>query len=192
MTALAKAFLVAALSLGLGIWATARLLSQGGPFDVVRVGAWNVTARAGAVDADPYTRASLAQSGEIPLALGEGMKLVALNDDAGRPLNPRCVYRIGPHAPNARYWSLELADLDGFPVDNAAGRYVFRSSEILRERDGSFAIYVSASAHAGNWLPIGAPQPFELVLRVYDTPLSATSGGVEKTSAPSVTRESCA
>ena len=63
---------------------------------------------------------------------------------------------------------------DGYPVENAAGRYGFRSSEILRDGDGGFSIYVSARAHAGNWLPIGAPDPFALALRLYDTPLGAT------------------
>ena len=81
---------------------------------------------------------------------------------------------------------------DGFPVENAAGRYGFRSSEILRGADSGFSIFVSASAHAGNWLPIGAPAPFALVLRLYDSPLSATAGGIEKSAAPSIVREGCA
>ena len=188
---LIKAFVAAALGLALGIWLTERLIADGGPFDVARVGAWNIALSAGAIDADPYTRASLARNGEIPIALGEGLRLIAETDDAGRTLEPRCVYRIGPRAPAARYWTLELADLEGFPIENPAERYVFRSSEILRERDGTFAIWVSAAAHSGNWLPIGARRPFELVLRLYDSPLSATAGGIEKTAAPSVQRESC-
>jgi hypothetical protein len=87
---------------------------------------------------------------------------------------------------------LSVVDREGFPVGNAAGRYGFRSSEILRDADGGFSIFVSASAHAGNWLPIGAPDPFALVLRLYDSPLSATAGGIEKRAAPSIVREACA
>jgi hypothetical protein len=188
---LIKAFVAAALGLALGAWLTGRLVADGGPFAVARIGAWNIALSAGAVDADPYTRASLARNGEIPIALGEGLRLVAKTDDAGRKLEPRCVYKIGPRAPAARYWTLELADLDGFPIENPAERYVFRSSEILREGDGTFAIWVSAAAHPGNWLPIGARRRFELVLRLYDSPLSATAGGIEKTAAPSVQQESC-
>ena len=141
---------------------------------------------------DPYTRAGLERSGEIPLALGEGLQLVARVDDAGRPLDPRCVYHVGSRIPAARYWTLSLVDREGFPVENAAGRYGFRSSEILRDADGDFSIFVSASAHAGNWLPIGAPAPFALVLRLYNSPLSATAGGIEKNAAPSIAREGCA
>ena len=139
-----------------------------------------------------YTRAILERSGEIPLALGEGLQLVARVDDARRPLDARCSYRVGSRAPAARYWTLSLVDREGFPVENAAGRYGFRSSEILRDGDGGFSIFVSASARGGNWLPIGAPDPFALVLRLYDSPLSATAGGIEKSAAPSIVREGCA
>ena len=52
-------------------------------------------------------------------------------------------------------------------------------------------IYVSAAAHAGNWLPIGADKPFALVLRLYDSPLSATAGGIEKVAAPTLHNEGC-
>jgi hypothetical protein len=78
------------------------------------------------------------------------------------------------------------------PVENAAGRYGFRSSEILREDDGGFSIFVSALAHGGNWLPIGHVKDFALVLRLYDTPLAASAGGIDKTSAPTIVREGCA
>lgn len=168
------------------------MLADGGPFDAVSVGAWSVAIKAGAPDADPYTRASVARGGEIPLAAGEGLRLIARADDEGRALSARCVYRVGPRAPAARYWTLALVDHDGFPVENPAHRYVLRSSEILRERDGGFAIYVSAEAHSGNWLPIGAPVRFALVLRLYDSPLSAAAGGIEKAAAPAIHRESCA
>jgi hypothetical protein len=85
-----------------------------------------------------------------------------------------------------------VVDREGQPIENAAGRYGFRSSEILRDGDGAFAVFVSASAHAGNWLPIGAAKPFLLVLRLYDSPLSATAGGIDKSAAPSVERIGCA
>jgi len=155
---------------------------------------WRVAATAGSLDADPYTRAALARSGEIPLALGEGLKLVAKVDSAGRPLDRRCVYRVGSTTPASRYWTLSLTDLDGYPVENAAERYGFRSSEIQRNGDGGFSIYVAAAAHAGNWLPIGRVQKFALALRLYDTPLAATAGagGIEKSSAPRIEREGCA
>ncbi len=192
MTTLLKAILAALAGLGLGLWVTRAMLADGGPFDVARIGAWNVATKAGASDADPYTRASLARSGEIPLGLGEGLQLVAHADDTGHPLDPRCVYRVGPRAPPARYWTLGVLDAKGYPIENPAGRYVLRSSEILRRSDGEFSIWVSPTAHAGNWLPVGTPGAFTLVLRLYDSPLGATAGGIEKNAAPAVVREGCA
>jgi hypothetical protein len=187
-----KASVACAIGLAVGLWASREILTRGVPFGVVGIGAWSVAAKAGSLEADPYTRASLERSGEIPLALGEGLQLVARVDDAGRLLDAHCVYRVGSHTPAARYWTLSLIDAEGFPVENAAGRYGFRSSEILRDADGGFSIFVSAKAHAGNWLPIGAPRPFALVLRLYDSPLSATAGGIERSAAPSIAREGCA
>jgi len=187
-----KAVIAALAGLALGLWSARAMLAEGGPFDAVRVGAWSVATKAGALDADPYTRASLARGGEIPLAAGEGLRLIARADDEGRKLSARCVYRVGPRAPAARYWTLGIVDGGGFPLANAAGRDVLRSSEILRDGDGGFAIYVSAEPHAGNWLPIGAPVRFALVLRLYDSPFSAAAGGVEKAAAPAIRRESCA
>ena len=192
MTTLFKVFLAAVAALALGLWTTERALVDGGPIGKARLGAWVVTTAAGALDADPYSRAALERTGEIPIALGEGLQLVARVDDGGHKLDPACVYRVGPRTPAARYWSLELADAEGFPIDNASGRFVLRSSEILRDADGGFSIYVSASAHHGNWLPIGSRAPFILVLRLYDTPLSATAGGIEKAAAPAISKESCA
>jgi hypothetical protein len=191
VTTLLKAFFTAVVGLALGLWATDRLLNQNRLFASRAIGAWAVEDPAGGADSDPYTRARIQRNGEIPMALGEGLRLIARGDDTGRPFDPRCLYRIGPHAPPARYWTLELVDRAGFPVENPAQRYVLRSSEILREGDGSFAIWISALAHAGNWLPVGAPGRFALVLRLYDSSLGATVGGVEKTAAPSVVKERC-
>jgi hypothetical protein len=193
VTTIVKAFAVGAAGLALGLAASGAILSGGSPpFGVVSIGPWRVAAKAGSPDADPYTRAELERSGQIPLALGEGLQLVARVDSDGRALDRGCVYRVGPHTPAARYWTLSLVDRDGLPVENAAGRYGFRSSEILREDDGGFSIFVSALAHAGNWLPIGHVKDFALVLRLYDTPLAASAGGIDKTSAPTIVREGCA
>jgi hypothetical protein len=167
------------------------MLSRSSPFDRVRLGAWEIVAHAGAIEADPYARASVERSGEIPLAVGEGLQLIARADDEGRPLDGGCIYQVGPHVPAARYWTLSLISRDGFPVENPAERYGFRSSELLRAGDGATVITVSAGPLPGNWLPIGKPGPFALALRLYDSPLGATAGGIDKSTAPGVTRIHC-
>ncbi len=191
MTFFVKALLLCVLALGLGLFASAYALSRLSPFDSVQLGPWELEAHAGSMDADPYTLARLARSGEVPLALGEGLQLLARVDDEGRPLDARCVYKVGPRVPAARYWTLSLIDLHGWPVDNLARRYGFRSSEILRAGNGDFTITVAADVQPGNWLPIGAPGRFALALRLYDSPLSATAGAIDKSTAPHVVRIGC-
>ncbi len=183
--------LVGVVGLVLGLIASAYQLPRPSPFDRVRLGAWSIEAHAGSVEADPYTRARMAASGEVPLANGEGLLLVAREDDDGRPLDARCAYRIGPRAPAARMWTLSVVDLQGFPVANPAERYGFRSSEILRAGSGDFVITASAGAQPGNWQPIGARDSFALALRLYDSPLGAAAGAIEPATAPHVTRIGC-
>jgi hypothetical protein len=189
---LIKALLACVLGLTIGLWATVASLRNARGFDALSIGPWTVSEKGGTPDADPYTRAAIERSGEIPLAQGEGLQFIAQVDDSGAALNPRCVYRVGRAAPPARYWTLSLVDAQGFPIENPAGRYGFRSSEILRSADGGFAIAVSAQARPGNWLPIGAESRFALLLRLYDSPVSATAGAIEKTAMPHIARESCA
>lgn len=191
MTDFVKLFVVSVVGLALGLAASAYALSRLSPFDRVGLGAWEVEPHAGSVEADPYTRARLERTAEIPLAIGEGLQLIARVDDKGRPLNSHCVYSVGPRVPAARYWTLSLIDLDGWPTDNSALRYGFRSSEIMRAANGDFAITVSAEVQPGNWLPIGVPGPFSLALRLYDSPLGATAGAIDQSAVPHVTRLIC-
>ena len=186
-----KIVAVGIVGVALGLVATAFALLGPSPFDRIRLGAWSVEAHAGSIEADPYTRARIARTGEIPLANGEGLQLIALEDDEGRPLDGRCVYRIGPHAPTARYWTITLVGPQGVPAANAADRYGFRSSEILRDGDGDFVIFAAADVQPGNWLPIGAPGPFALLLTLYDSPLGATAAAIDPATAPRVTRIGC-
>ena len=191
MNALTKSLAALAAGLVLGLWSAQASLTQGGIFDMRQIGPWRVSPRAGTPDADPYTRASLERSGEIPLALGEGLQFIARVDDSGGPLDSACAYQIGARTPPARYWTLSVTDRDGFPVANAAQRYGFRSSEILRAANGGFHIAVAASAQPGNWLPSAGGRNFALVLRLYDSPVSATAGGIERSALPTIVREAC-
>ena len=131
------------------------------------------------------------RSGEIPLAAGEGLQLIARADSQGRPLDARCVYEVGPRVPDARYWTLSLTDRGGWPVDNPAHRYGFRSSELLRSAKGEFVITVAADVQPGNWLPIGRKEAFQLVLRLYNSPLGATAGAIDRSTAPRLSRLGC-
>lgn len=191
MTTTLKNFAVAFVGLGLGLWATDAALSGLLPIAVDTLGQWRVEARAGAADADPYTRARVERSGEIPLALGEGVTLTTNVDSQGHALNSACLYKLGEKAPTARYWTLTPIDANGFPLANSDDRYVLRSAEILREANGGFWIWISSRAHAGNWLPIGAKGAFGLALKLYDPALGDAAVGFERATAPAVFKVAC-
>lgn len=191
MTGLVKAFAVALAGLALGLWATYAAISGRLPIAVDTLGQWRVEARAGAADADPYTRARVERNGEIPLALGEGVTLTTRVDSQGRALSASCLYKLGRQAPTARYWTLSATDADGFVLANADDRYVLRSTELLREPDGGFWIWISPRVHAGDWLPVGPRGGFGLAMKLYDPALGDAAVGFERATAPAVVRVRC-
>lgn len=179
----------AVLGLASADWAT----SGGYPFGGVQVGAWTAWPRAGAANADPYTRAVNARRGEIPLAVGEGLLLTAAVDDAGQALDATCTYRIGGATPPARAWTITVAGRGPRDPGRAPLREGFTSTEVLRAPDGWFSIVLAPDVQPGNWLPSPrATGPVRLALRLYDTPVAASVGSLDRSSVPAVTRLGCA
>ncbi|WP_345821307.1 DUF1214 domain-containing protein [Methylobacterium fujisawaense] len=179
----------ALLGLASADWAT----SGGYPFGGVQVGAWTAWPRAGAANADPYTRAVNARRGEIPLAVGEGLLLTAAVDDAGQALDATCTYRIGGATPPARAWTITVAGRGPRDPGRAPLREGFTSTEVLRAPDGWFSIVLAPDVQPGNWLPSPrASGPVRLALRLYDTPVAASVGSLDRSSVPAVTRLGCA
>jgi hypothetical protein len=165
-------------------------VDRGFLFGGINVGPWEAWPRAGSPDADPYSIARLARTGEVPLGAGEGLAFTALTDQGGAPLTGNCTYRLDGQTPAARLWTLTAYDGNGRLMTNPARRTGFHSREILRRLDGSFVIDVSSDVQPGNWLPIATTGPFSLVLRLYDTPLT-TGGEVSEELMPRIVREAC-
>ncbi|WP_082511133.1 DUF1214 domain-containing protein [Methylobacterium goesingense] len=183
-----------ALALGAGIGlVTADYATRGGyPFGGVRVGAWTAWPKVGSVGADPYSRAVNARRGEIPLAVGEGMLLTAEQDESGRGLDATCTYRVAGVTPPARAWTVTVAGRGPRDSEAAPMREGFTATEILRETDGQFVITLSPEVQAGNWLPMPrAKGAVRLALRLYDTPVAASAGNLDRTSVPAITRTGC-
>lgn len=177
------------LGAGLGLGSAYLTLRRDFPIGGVRAGAWVTWPRVGSKEADPYARAVIARRGDIPLGIGEGLALTATGDDAGRPFDSACSYRITSPVPPARFWTLTLYEAD-HPAEES-GRSGFTSAEILRDAEGRFEITLSREARPGNWLPLPAAGRLRLVLRLYDTPATVGSAALDARSVPAVTRLDC-
>jgi hypothetical protein len=186
-----KGAFAAVIGVALGLAVTFVTLERGFGFGAVQAGPWTAWPRVGASDIDPYARAVLSRTGEIPLAAAQGIVFYARSDDAGAPLSGSCDYLISGAVPAARFWTLTLTNPNGRLVENAAHRYAFTSSEILRRGDNSFAISVAPEARPGNWLPSGAGTRFVLVLKLYDAIASASPSGLVGATTPAIRRGRC-
>jgi hypothetical protein len=181
--------LVVAAVVGLG--ATYFALTRGAAFGPLTIGSWTAWPKTGTVDADPYAQASIARSGRLPTALGDGVAFTALRDDKGRVLDGRCAVVLSGVTPAARFWTLTLYNFDGELVANSLNRYGFTSQEIVRHADGSFEIAVTPRANPGNWLPSGGVERYILLLRLYDTAVGVSTKAGREVPMPAVTVRSC-
>lgn len=181
--------LCASLVLGLGL--TSYALNQGYGFGAIQLGPWTAWPRTGSPEADPYARAVLARSGEIPLGLAEGLTLIARKDGAGQELTPSCSYVLKGRMPKARAWSLILTDTQGHLIASNLARSGFTSGEVVRDNDLTLTIFLSREVRAGNWLALGGQKPFLLVLKLYDTITRSNLSALEANDLPSLEREAC-
>ena len=182
------AFTIAA---GIGLGATYFAITQSTAYGGVTIGAWTAWPRVGTPGIDPYARAMVARSGELPVGSGDGVAFYARSDDAGRPLDGRCDVAIDGITPQARYWTITLYDLEGRLVANSVQRQGFTSQEVIRRADGTFEITVGPRARPGNWLPSGGVDRYLLVLRLYDTPVGVATRTGREAPMPSIARRTC-
>ncbi|WP_175493740.1 DUF1214 domain-containing protein [Microvirga guangxiensis] len=178
------------LALALGLGSTYWVLKGDPPLGSLQIGPWKAWPSLGSANADPYMRAILAQRGEVPLAIGEGLGFTAMTDSEGRPLDSACTYRIGSVVPTARLWTLSVYDQDGRLARSELGRSSFTSAEILRDGGDQFMIALSRSLQDGNWLQLPASGNFSIVLRLYDTP-GAAGTGLDESVFPTIQRVEC-
>ncbi|HVV81050.1 MAG TPA: DUF1214 domain-containing protein [Pseudolabrys sp.] len=180
-----------ALATLIGLGATYFALTRGAAFGALKIGAWSAYPRTGTSDADPYARASIARSGQLPTGLGDGVSFTAQTDDAGHPLDGRCDVVLSGTTPTARFWTVALYDAAGNLVANSVNRFGFTSQEIVRAADGTFAISVSPRADSGNWLPTGGIERYRLMLRLYDTPVGVATRAGKEVPMPAIVTVSC-
>jgi len=181
--------LIVAAAVGLG--ATYLALTRGAAFGALTIGSWTAWPKTGTTEADPYARASIARTGRLPIALGDGLTFFAKTDDKGRSLDGRCDVILSGVTPAARFWTLTLYNRDGELVANSINRYDFTSQEIVRRADGSFEIVIAPRASPGNWLPTGGIERYLLALRFYDTAVGVATKEGREIPMPAIKTRSC-
>ena len=181
--------LIVATVVGLGAtWLTA---TRGTDLGTLTIGAWTARPKTGTADVDPYSRATIARSGELPIGTGDGVAFSATTDDRKRPLDGRCDVVVSGVTPAARFWTLTLYDSKGRLVANSLERYGFTSEEIARKADGTFEVVVAPRANPGNWLPTGGVERYELILRLYDTAVGVSTKAGREVPMPGVLTKTC-
>lgn len=181
--------LAVAAAVGLGL--TYFALTRGAAFGALTIGSWTAWPKTGTADADPYARATIARTGQLPIALGDGVSFTARSDDNGKRLDGRCNVVLSGVTPAARFWTLTLYNRDGELVTNSIERFGFTSQEIVRHADGSFEITVSPRANPGNWLPTAGVERYSLVLRLYDTAVGVATKAGREVPMPNIETRSC-
>ena len=179
------------LAAGVGLGATWLALTQGTAYGGVTIGAWTAWPKTGTPGIDPYARAMIARSGELPIGSGDGVAFFARADDGGRVLDGRCDAALDGMTPQARFWTMTLYDPEGRLVPNSVQRQGFTSQEIVRRADGSFEIVIGPRARPGDWLPTGGIERYMLVLRLYDTPIGVATRTAREAPMPTLIQKAC-
>jgi hypothetical protein len=137
-----------AVAAAVGLGATYLTLTRGAAFGALTIGSWTAWPKTGTADADPYARATIARTGQLPVALGDGVSFTAQTDDSGKLLDGRCDIVLSGVTPAARFWTLTLYNTEGGLVANSVDRYAL----VLRFYDTA----VGVSTKAGRELPMPA------------------------------------
>jgi len=180
-----------AVAAAVGLGTTYLTLTRGAAFGALTIGSWTAWPKTGTADADPYARATIARTGQLPVALGDGVSFTGQTDDSGKLLDGRCDIVLSGVTPAARFWTLTLYNTEGGLVANSVDRYGFSSQEIVRHADGSFEIEVAPRAKPGNWLPTGGVERYALVLRFYDTAVGVSTKAGRELPMPAITNGGC-
>jgi hypothetical protein len=183
--------LAMAIATVVGLGLTFTTATKGVDVGTLKIGSWTARPRVGTSGIDPYARASIARSGELPVGAGDGITFTANKDDKGRPLDGRCDVIVSGVTPPARFWTITMYDTKGKLVANPLQRYGFTSQEVVRGSDGSFVLRIASRARSGNWLPTSGIDRYSLALRLYDTPVGVATRSQKDAPLPVVSTAGC-
>ncbi len=191
MRSFIDAFIVIVIGLALGGFTANYSIQRSHGIGAINIGQWSAWPFVGGSDVDPYTSAKVAADGTIPLGAAEGLAFEAVTDDDGKPLRANCSYLLSGSTPPARLWTLSAYDKKGeYGKPTAAGVSAKHSGNMVRFPDGTFTISISNYPKSGNWLSLQGDEEFKLILRLYDTPITSSSGLIDPIM-PTIRRQEC-
>jgi hypothetical protein len=177
------------LGAAIGIGGAAWTVRAGALGSGQAIGPWVTGTDLGTADQSARTRAVVALKGLLALPAREARYYTAAVDDAGRPLDGRCRYRVTGGTLPARWWSLTLYDGAGYLAGD--GPYSIESAAIPAPEQGRWTVLVSPQRQAGFWLPTANLDHFELTLRTY-LPDDEGRTSPARDRLPSIRQEGCA
>ena len=152
---------------------------------------WTGSAVAGTVDADPWTRARVALSGLLALDRSQAIYFVRTVDDAGRPLDQACRYRVSGGALPGRWWSVTVYAADNYLPRNDDGALSVDATRVHPNATGHWqALAASHRPPAGAWVSTRNAGHFDLTLRLYN-PTPGAQADVSTITLPGVARIDC-
>ena len=175
----------------LGLGSAYYMIDDGFALVVGRAGPWKSWINAGGLAADPYTRAHIARSGDLPITSASGLTFASTTATAGAQLLLRLRIIARPLA--ALWWTIAAFDEEGKLIPNKAARHAFNSQSLTILPDGTQRINLGPAARPGHWLPSGDGHDLTLVLRII-RPLTVTQQGGDEAGAnamPIIRRISC-
>lgn len=179
-----------AVALAVGFGLSHYALNDGRLFGAVQLGPWLTWPDIGAPGPNPYTRGHITREAALQLGRSEGLQFIASVDSDGEALELSCSYRIDGRVPVSTFWTLIAIDENWINLAAPETDAALRSSEIVRNNDGSMRIHAGTILRPGNWLELAGNGPFSLVLTLYDT--TALSGFTATgMTMPAITREAC-
>lgn len=162
------------LGIAAGTGAAAWSVRSGAWGSEAKIGPWTTGGDIGTAHASARTRAVVALHGLLALPAREARYYGAAEDDAGRPLDGRCRYRVTGGDPGGEWFSLTLYDPAGYLVANRAGIYSAGSAGMAASERKAWTVALAPDPQPGRWIPTGGLERFNLTLRVY---LPADGGG---------------
>ena len=182
-------FLIAA---AVGLGATWLTLTRGVAFGSLTIGAWTAWPKSGSVDIDPYARANIARTGELPTGMGDGVAFYAQSDDA------EIQFRRPLHLHDQRH------DAGGALLDRSRST-IRKASSSPTPSTGTVSPATRSCATATAALPSrsrrwrgratgcrpAASTNSSWCLRLYDTPIGVSTGTTKEGPMPAVVRKGC-